>query len=123
MMISQVVHEDEEDGEPQYLFKIYDLQEDRIEYELSIKSPHLIGRLLSGLYTFVDGHIYYNNNVTKIRYDLIASERSQFYEEREIFDEYYSIFQLDPNLKVRSNTPLDSIRSHRFAYIIQDQES
>ena len=42
-------------------------------YEQPINNPTLIGRLKSGLYTFVDGHIYYNNDVIKIRYDLIHS--------------------------------------------------
>lgn len=36
-----------------------------------IKNKPLIGRLASGMYTFVDGHIYYNNNVIKIRYDIV----------------------------------------------------
>ena len=51
-----------------------------------LKNKDLIGRLLSGLYTFVDGHIYYNNNVIKIRYDLIKSVDSHRYKENEIFD-------------------------------------
>lgn len=80
----------------------------------------MIGRLLSGLYTFVDGHIYYNNNVIKIRYDLINTENSYQYKENEIFDYYFDIFDLDEGLAVRSNTPLESITAHRFAYIITD---
>ena len=40
-------------------------------FESDIQYKPLIGRMLSGMYTFVDGHIYYNNNVIKIRYDLI----------------------------------------------------
>ena len=47
-----------------------------IEYEAELHFKLLIGRLLSGLYTFVDGHIYYNNNVIKIRYDVIDSHNS-----------------------------------------------
>ena len=42
-----------------------------IEIESYLEFTPLIGRLESGLYTFVDGHIYYNNNCIKIRYDLI----------------------------------------------------
>jgi len=59
-----------------------------------LKNKDLIGRLLSGLYTFVDGHIYYNNNVIKIRYDLIKSVDSHRYKENEIFDFYLNIFDL-----------------------------
>ena len=89
--------------------------------EIRIQSEQLIGRLLSGLYTFVDGHIYYNNNVIKIRYDLMTSKTAHKYTEEELFDSYFDIFKLGDSLKVRSNTPLDSIQSHRFAYIIQDK--
>jgi len=31
----------------------------------------LYGRLECGYYEFQGGHIYYNNNVIKVRYDLI----------------------------------------------------
>lgn len=47
-----------------------------MEFQLMINDEELIGRLLSGLYTFVDGHIYYNNNVIKIRYDLLSDLES-----------------------------------------------
>lgn len=42
------------------------------------------------------------------------------YKENEIFDFYNDIFILGENEKVRSNTPLDSIQSHRFGYITID---
>jgi len=29
---------------------------------------------------------------------------------------------MEPNQKVKANTPLDSLRSHRFAYIISDKK-
>lgn len=57
---------------PFYVFKIYDLVRQDIEFAIEIRDKELIGRLLSGLYTFVDGHIFFNNNVIKIRYDLLA---------------------------------------------------
>jgi len=67
-----------------------------------IKFVPLIGKLESGLYTFVDGHIYYNNNVIKIRYDLIDQEiesglgegDKSKYKENEIFDYYFDIFDM-----------------------------
>jgi hypothetical protein len=58
-----------------------DLKEGTLLYDLEIKDPFLIGRLKSGLYTFNDGHIYYNNSVIKIRYDLINSVNNQKYTE------------------------------------------
>lgn len=43
---------------------------------MMIKNKDLIGRLESGLFTFVDGHIYFGNNVIKIRYDLINQSKT-----------------------------------------------
>lgn len=42
-------------------------------YEIKIDLEHLIGRLTSGIFDVVDGHIYFSNSVIKIRYDLINS--------------------------------------------------
>ena len=106
-----------------FKFEIFDMVKKDTIFTIFIKNKHLIGRLESGLFTFVDGHIYYGNNVIKIRYDLINMQRTQafMYTENQIFDSYFNIFSLHKNEKVRSNTPLDSIRAHRFAYIIQNQ--
>ena len=57
-------------------FKIFDLNNMKILFESMIKDKPLIGRLASGMYTFVDGHIYYNNNVIKIRYDILNHAHS-----------------------------------------------
>lgn len=105
------------------LFKIFNINERRIIYEKVITNKEFIGRLESGLYTFVDGHIYYGNNVIKIRYDLIEQSGSQYFSEYDICDQYLNIFILNNNEKVKSNTPLECIRSHRFGYIISDKIS
>lgn len=102
------------------MFQIFEIDERKIEYEGALESKELIGRLLSGMYTFVDGHIYYKNNVYKIRYDLVAKSGTRTFTEHDIFDFYPNIFDMRSNIKVRSNTPLDSPKSHRFGYITQD---
>ena len=89
----------------------------KILFESTIQDKPLIGRLASGMYTFVDGHIYYNNNVIKIRYDILNHPHSSKYTETDIFDFYYNIFQLKENETVKASTPLDSFRSHRFGYV------
>ena len=93
-----------------------------IEIESVLHFQPLIGRLESGLYTFVDGHIYYNNNVIKIRYDLFNNSGIN-YKENEIFDYYFDIFELEPGERVKAKTPLDSFGSHRLAYIVSNKES
>ena len=63
--------------------------------ETYIEYPPLVGRLLSGLHTFVDGHIYYSNNVIKIRYDIINEETKNTLKENELFDYYFNIFPIE----------------------------
>ena len=50
---------------------IFDMSSEETDYESSINDTSLVDRLESGLYTFVEGHYYYSNNILKIRYDLI----------------------------------------------------
>lgn len=60
-----------------HFFKIYDLTTQDIVYQDNLHNKELVGRLKSGLYTFVQGHIYYKNNVIKIRYDLIEKYKDR----------------------------------------------
>ena len=55
--------------------RIVDLKDDgdnKVLYNSKVENEELLGRLTSMLYCFVDGHIYYNDNVIKIRYDLLT---------------------------------------------------
>ena len=103
---------------PLYTFKIFDLIKGETEFAIEIKNEEFIGRLLSGLYTFVDGHIYYNNSVIRIRYDLLKSLHAGSLTESTLFNYYNDIFPLQENMTIRSNTPINSYLSNRFAYII-----
>ena len=51
--------------------KIYDYLGEKVLWNGVVSGEELVGRLKSGLYTLVDGHIFYNNCVIKIRYDLL----------------------------------------------------
>lgn len=82
----------------------------------------MIGRLKSGLFKIAQGHIYFNNDVIKVRQDLIGSEQSATYTEKEIFDFYPDVFELSGTMRIRTNTPLDSCRFRKFVYIFQDSE-
>ena len=77
-----------------FFFKIFDIEKGTTIYELQIENQLLIGRLKSGLYTFVGGHIYYNNNVIKIRYDLINRPDNGIFKENEMFEFYIVMVRL-----------------------------
>jgi len=49
----------------------------------------------SNLYIFTDGHIYYENKVIKIRYDLL--EQHKDVDQIHLFDQYTNILLLEKN--------------------------
>jgi hypothetical protein len=61
---------------------------------LKIQSREIIGRLKTNLYSFVEGHIYYNNNVIKVRYDLLKTFKGGEIKENQLFDHYSDVINL-----------------------------
>ena len=90
------------------IFKIMDYKNEKIIHESEVQDPELIGRLKTGLFTYSNGHIYFNNNCIKIRYDLIKKNKGEILQETDILDNYMSCFTLEPNERIRAGTPLDS---------------
>ena len=89
--------------------KIYDLkEEDTCTLEIEIKNSALEGILKSNIYTLVDGHMYYNNNVFKIRYDLINDDTLRNLTNEEVFNSYENILDLKNDQQIKMDTPLDS---------------
>ena len=91
---------------------------DKIIIDCEITDNEMKGIFVSDKYTLIDGHIYYNNNVIKLRYDLMqqygpGQEYHSIY-----FNIYNNILQLGPTETVKMNSPLDSQLTHKFAYII-----
>ena len=84
---------------------------------MNITSSELIGRLKSNLYNLVGGHIYYNNNVIKIRYDLIDQIEDSL-PENQIFDSYTNVLTLQENDYVQTGTPLQTCLYNKLAYIV-----
>jgi len=71
----------------------------------------------------VGGHIYYNNKVIKIRYDLLDEKQTKFdLEEDQVFDHYSDVLYIDPDDQVQSDTPLQTCLYHRLAYVIHNQK-
>ena len=119
--LQKEVHHTAKGNTKTFKFNIYDPSHDRVTYDAIITNKALIGRLKGGLYTFVNGHIYYNNNVIKVRYDLINNNKSNdLYKEFEVFDYYFDIFPLEKDDRVKADTPLVSLLAKRFTYIIHD---
>jgi hypothetical protein len=54
-----------------YSFKVFDVDTLTVITDIVIKDEERIGRLKSGLFSLIDGHMYFSNDLIKIRYDLI----------------------------------------------------
>ena len=51
---------------------VIDLNENNTQiYSGKLQNSELKGRLKTGLFMFVDGHMYYNNKCIKLRFDLL----------------------------------------------------
>jgi hypothetical protein len=82
-----------------------------------ISDAQMKGIFISGEYTLVDGNVYFNNNVIKLRYDLMKKypNRADLY--HLFFNLYTNILNLREGETLKSNCPIDSPQSHRFTYV------
>lgn len=84
-----------------------DTEENRTILDMKITNPELIGRLKSQLFFLVNGHMYYNNSLIKIRYDLLRKNTGiGQYQEKEIFDYYENNISLELNERVLAQMPV-----------------
>ena len=102
--------------------KIYDLNNSKILWQSQIKKTELIGRLKSSLYTLVGGHMYFNNNIIKIRYDLLRKKNLKDLEEYEVFDFYENILALESNETIITKMPTCSLKYHRLVYFSKNKK-
>jgi hypothetical protein len=58
-----------EEGERR--FKFFDMEKNKTLISLDVTSKNLLGRFKMGGFNLIDGHMYFCNNVIKIRYDLL----------------------------------------------------
>lgn len=50
---------------------IFDMTLKKVVVEVAVSNPVIVGRLESGLFALIDGHIYFCNSVLKLRMDLV----------------------------------------------------
>jgi len=67
-------------------FILYDLDKRKQILKTDIHNQAMIDRFESGSFTFEGGHIYFNNDVIKLRYDIIEKFGGHNLEEKDIFN-------------------------------------
>jgi hypothetical protein len=66
--------------------------------------------------------MYYNNDIIKVRYDLLEGKGRTELEEQQIFDFYSDIFNLETNEQFYSSMPISSLRFHRMLYVTKNRK-
>lgn len=102
------------------VFKLYNLKGFKLLFEIKICCKNILSILNRDNLKIANGHIYYGNNVLKIRYDLIENIDVSQYSISNMFDFYKNIIDLDQGKRILSMSPKDSQKSHKFCYIISD---
>lgn len=109
-----------------FLYKIFDVGQSVVLVEGELHSAELIHRLLTCQLMIIDGHIYYGNNVIKLRYDLLQQKCTkspfQTLNQCTFFDIYNKIFELKHNLSMLTGAPLRSQKYHRLGYLVLDRK-
>lgn len=90
--------------------------------ECEIQDSEMKGIFLSGQYKLVDGHVYYQNRVIKLRYDLMKEYGGIGQHQEVYFNKYDDMLALEEGETIKIDSPLDSIQAHRFAYIMLNNE-
>ena len=92
----------------------YDLKDNckRIGYSW-VEDPEIIGRFVANMFTFVNGHLYFDNQVFKLRYDIMIKTKSESINEKHFIDKYDNILDLKVGEKVMTNMPKLSLVSHK----------
>jgi len=122
MKLILVLNELEQKNHEQLYLKFIDLHTQQSIFEVSVEDSTLKGLFKFGINAFSNGHIYYANNVIKVRYDLMTDNRMKNLKIEEVLNEYRDILDISPTQRVKMFCPLDSILSHKLGYIIQDSE-
>lgn len=82
------------DGLAERILQIFELKGFRSVFEKKITDSHYNSRLEKENLILKDGHIYYGNNVIKIRYDQIEKQDQNQLTNEQVFDHYADLFDL-----------------------------
>ena len=72
---------------------VFDLETENIVLKFKLRDKEVIGRMKTNLYHLIGGHIYFNNRVIKVRYDLMLDPTIDLSEEV-FFDHYEKVLHL-----------------------------
>lgn len=89
--------------------------------EMTAQMSQVTGRMKSGDFVLHNGHMYFDNTVVKIRYDLIQKGIFGAHEpltDEQVFDIYDKILDLEHDESIMISYPYQGWRSHKIIYVI-----
>ena len=99
---------------------VFDLEVEKFVLKFRLTDPEVIGRMKTNLYHFLGGHIYFNNRVIKVRYDLMSDPTLDMNEEI-FFDHYSEVLHLkNSNDVIQPGSPLIACMYNRLAYVVEN---
>jgi hypothetical protein len=94
-------------------FVVFDLKINKRIGVSWVDDPEIIGRLSADLFTLMDGHIYFDNQVFKIRYDTMVNTKSDNILQEHFISKYSNILDLKKGEKVLAKMPKLSLNCHK----------
>jgi len=85
-----------------------------------VNDPTIIGRFVTNQFAFVEGHMYFNNKVFKVRYDTMIKENSDRLEQTDFFNKYENILDMKLGERVMAKMPKLSIAGHKTMYLVSN---
>lgn len=89
-----------------------------VDIDIPLYNKTVIGLMLQGNCHCIDGHIYHNNSVYKIRLDLLR--RKESLTENKLLDIYNDVLTLPQGMNFGTEGLLQSKSSHRLAFVVED---
>lgn len=121
MILTIMYKSDREKNNNSRRFKILDTRDsNKVLANIQVKDPEIIGRFRLGKFTMCDGHFYFDNEVIKIRYDVLRQPQTKRYTEKMVFDNYEGLLDLQEGETVQSNNPFLDIFTNRMFYFTRN---
>jgi hypothetical protein len=78
----------------------------------------------TNMYHLIGGHMYFNNRVIKVRFDLLLDQSNLDLHESIFFDQYYDVLQLESRHDVvQMGSPLITGLYNRLAYLVENKRT
>lgn len=85
-----------------------------------VQDQEVVGRIKTQMFIFLDGHMYFNNEVYKFRYDNMVNTKETNVSEDKFIDKYNGLIDFRQGEEFLSKMPIYCYQSHRQVYIVSN---